>query len=228
MSANTNLIHNYKEAVELIRQVGILPLANLAPHHPSLAGVTEESAWHSDTDADPWRWRVQFPGNGVAAYGKFIKKKGVFISLEWVSIVRSVLGDTRSVKERYAAGEMSPEAKLLYGIIVEHPGIDTRLLRVKADMKSPDQKKAFDNALNELQGTMDIVISGVTERRNSAGEVNGWNSTSYETIDHWLENLGIETSMISVQDAKEQLYERLARSTTSEALTYFTKTMKLR
>ncbi|MCY7484550.1 hypothetical protein [Paenibacillus alvei] len=224
---NANQIQSYEEAVELIRHVGILPLANLAPNHPSLVSVTEKKQWHSDTEADPWRWRVRFPGDGVAAYGKFFKKKGVFISIDLVPLVRNaIVGSLRTVRERYEAGLMSPEAKLLYAIIAEHPGIDTRVLRMKADIKSPGQKKVFDNALNELQGKMDIVISGVTERRNDAGEVNGWNSTSYETIDHWMEQLGIEALTINAHEARQQLQERLASSVTSDALAYFTKLLQ--
>ncbi|MCM3341065.1 hypothetical protein M3650_21115 [Paenibacillus sp. MER TA 81-3] len=43
------IVHTYDEAVEVMQEVGILPLAKLIPDHPSLSGITKEEQWHSDT-----------------------------------------------------------------------------------------------------------------------------------------------------------------------------------
>ena len=32
---------------------------------------------------------------------------------------------------------------------------------------------------------MDIVISGIQEKKNATGEKNGWSSTAFETYDSW-------------------------------------------
>lgn len=107
-------------------------------------------------------------------YGKFIKKKAILISREILPLVKTVLGSEYSVKRCYEDGMISKEALDLYSIISEEEGIDTRVLRVKAGMKDKEKKKSFEHALQELQGTMDIVISGTKQKQNELGEINGW------------------------------------------------------
>lgn len=60
---------------EIVAKIGILPLATLIPEHPSLNGLTKAENWHTGSELDPWSWRVRFPGEGLAGYGKFVKKK---------------------------------------------------------------------------------------------------------------------------------------------------------
>ncbi|WP_019423189.1 AlkZ-related protein [Paenibacillus sp. OSY-SE] len=217
------IVHTYDEAVKVMQEVGILPLAKLIPDHPSLSGITKEEQWHSDTEFDPWRWRVRFPGDGTAAYGKFLKKKAVFIARDLVPLVYAILGSARSGQERYEDGLLSKAACELLAIIDAQQGIETRSLRAAAGMKAVDKKKEFDQAVIELQGTMDIVISGVKARRNEAGEINGWNSTSYETMPHWMEQTRIEAAAIPIAEAKERLHGRLSQSSSAEAMAYMGK-----
>ncbi|MCY9515005.1 AlkZ-related protein [Paenibacillus apiarius] len=215
--------HTYEEAVLVIQEVGILPLAKLIPDHPSLGGITKAEQWHSDTEFDPWRWRVRFPGDGTAAYGKFLKKKAIFIARDLVPLVYAILGSPRSGQARYEDGLLSKPACELLAIIEAQQGIETRSLRAAAGMKAVEKKKEFDQAVIELQGTMDIAISGVKARRNEAGEINGWNSTSYETMPHWMEHTGIEAAAIPIEDVRERLHERLSQSSSAEAMAYMGK-----
>src|SRR5690606_37489559 len=108
--------------------------------------------------------------------------------LPWIVAIQ---GSYQSISERFEDGLISREASKLYEIIEAQQGIDTRSLRAAAGMKAKEQKKYFDNALVELQASMDIVISGVHERINKDGTKSGWNSTSFETMDHWVKNAGI-------------------------------------
>ena len=72
-------ISSYEEAVQLINEVGFLPLSPLIPNHPSLYRNTLDEQWLTGTEADPWLWRTRLPSDGAAAYGKFIKKKRFFL-----------------------------------------------------------------------------------------------------------------------------------------------------
>ncbi|WP_379134333.1 hypothetical protein [Paenibacillus sp. sgz500958] len=184
-------ITTYEEAAEVVARFGILPLASLIPEHPSVNGITKAENWHTGSDLDPWLWRAQFPGDGLAAYGKFIKKKAILISREWFPAYMAAIASTASLQERYNNGLCSKEALLLFNIIEEEEGIETRRLRSKAEMKATEKKTAFDNAVTELQGSLDIVISGVKERHNADSEKNGWNSTSFETAEHWMAETGL-------------------------------------
>lgn len=221
-------VASYEEAVELVNRVGILPLAPLAPGHPSLGSATEPSWWHSDTERDPWMWRVKFPGDGSAAYGKFMKKKAVLIAKDWFPLFRTIAGRTESPKKRYADGLLSRAALEVYQCIEANQGIETRELRTMAGMKHKDYKKDFDAAILELQGSVDIVISGVKSRVNELGEKNGWNSTSYETAEYWMNNWDLSDYSHSRDTAVHELKQRLSEVCSEEAYLYFCKALMLR
>lgn len=198
-------VKTYEEAIKVIEEIGFLPLAPLIPDYPALTTITSQSSWHSDTEFDPWIWRTKFSVDGVAGYGKFVKKKSILFSRQLLPYVKKVLGSNESVEERYFNGNVSKEAFHLYEIISQDEGIDTRELRKTAGLREKEQKKLFDHALVELQGAMDIVISGIQEKTNADGEKNGWSSTAFETYDSWVSRNNIETINVDKEDAKNYL-----------------------
>lgn len=216
-----HMIDSYEEAVSVIEEIGILPLASIIPNHPSLEELTPKEHWHTGDKSDPWLWRVRFPAEGTAAYGKFFKNKGILLSRKVYPLVKPILGGEQSLSRRYEAGTVSRAAMQLYAIIEAEEGIDTRCLRAKANMQEKEQKRAFEQALLELQGSMDIVISGVKERVNASGEKSGWSSTSFETAAHWTRNAGWKVPAYSMAEAKERLQAILAKSCSAEAMNFF-------
>jgi hypothetical protein len=219
-------IQTYEEAVEVIKEIGILPLATLVPKYPSLDRMTAKENWHTGLENDPWLWRAMFPVDGVAAYGKFLKKKSVLVSREWLPIVRAIIGSSDSLEKRYSDGLVSRDALELYKLIREEEGIDTRVLRVKAGMKDKEKKKAFDQALLELQGSMDIVVSGTQEKTNELGEKNGWSSTSFETMENWAKRNNVGQADMDIEAAKQELKNHLEKICEPEALKAFGKIFK--
>ncbi|MDR7076915.1 hypothetical protein J2Y03_001938 [Neobacillus niacini] len=219
-------VNTYEEAISVIQEIGFLPLAQLIPNYPSLDSITTKEHWHTGSEMDPWLWRAKFPGDGVATYGKFVKKKSVLISSEMLPLIRAILGSPLSVNERYRDGIMSREAVELYAQISENEGIDTRVLRVRAGMKDKDMKKPFDNALLELQGSMDIVVSGTKAKTNEAGEKNGWSSTSFETMEYWAEKNKISETTVEIDDAKMELRDHFTSFCSPETIKAFNKIFK--
>ncbi|QFT87298.1 hypothetical protein FIU87_01350 [Bacillus sp. THAF10] len=219
MTLKASTIYTYNEAVEAIQEFGILPLAPLFENYPSLTSLTEKEAWHSDTEGDPWMWRTRFAADGVAAYGKFLKKKAVFVSRDMLPIMLAAFPKSQeSIDERYQKGEVSKEGAILYEIIQQEPGIDTRVLRAKADMKEKEKKKAFDQALLELQGNLAIVVSGTKEKQDENGEKNGWSSTSYETMKEWCAKNNLETSHLSKEEALQKLFTHFSVYTNEQTM----------
>lgn len=216
-------IKTYAEAVDVIEKFGILPLAPLIPEFPSLNTITLPEDWHSETEFDPWIWRTKFSTDGVAGYGKFIKKKSILVSRQLLPYVKSVIGYTESVEERYYNGNISTEAFNLYKLISQEEGIDTRALRIKAGLKDRDKKRIFEHALLELQGTMDIVISGIQEKRNEAGEKNGWSSTAFETYDSWAIRNGIDSINTDKEGSREYLISFFSNVCSIESMKKFEK-----
>ncbi len=219
-------VKTYEEAIKVIEEVGLLPLASLIPNYPALNSITAPEDWHSNTEFDPWMWRTKFSTDGVAGYGKFIKKKSVLVSRRLLPYVKKVLGSDETVEERYFNGNVSKEALDLYNIISQEEGIDTRALRLKAGLKESDKKKIFENALLELQGTMDIVISGIQEKRNTEGEKNGWSSTAFETYDSWAERNTIEKIFLEKEEARNYLLTHFSCLCSNETVKKLEKIFK--
>ncbi|MFJ5770112.1 hypothetical protein [Psychrobacillus sp. NPDC093180] len=211
-------VKTYEDAIKVIEEIGILPLAPLIPDFPSLNTITQPEYWHSDTECDPWIWRTKFSTDGVAGYGKFIKKKSILVSIRLLPYVKKVIGYDESVEERYFKGNVSKEAFEIYKIITQLEGIDTRALRIKAGLKERDKKKLFENALLELQGSMDIVISGIQEKRNEVGEKNGWSSTAFETYNSWANRNKIETINIDKAESRKYLLSFFSNVCSNESL----------
>ncbi|BBH24672.1 hypothetical protein Back11_60170 [Paenibacillus baekrokdamisoli] len=216
-------VHTYEEAVRLIHEVGILPLAPLIPDHPSLYQITHGESWLTGTDLDPWLWRARFPSDGTAAYGKFLKKKSVLISRELFPWVKAILGNPQPVEDRYKHGLVSKASLELFQQIREEEGIETRSLRLKTGMNAKEMKKTFGQGLLELQCMLDIVISGVKENRVLVDEKSAWQSTSFQTADHWMESVGLHEINIDLKIAKKELHSRLKSSCSPDAMKFFTK-----
>ncbi|MHA6528905.1 AlkZ-related protein [Paenibacillus sp. BAC0078] len=219
------MVTTYEEMKAVIDRLGIVPLASLIPEHPSVNGLTKAENWHTDTELDPWGWRARFPGEGLAAYGKFIKKKAILVSKEWFPAYVAAAGSKVDLEERYNSGLATREALTLLQIIRDNQGIETRELRRLAEMKAKEKKTPFDNAVTELQGTLDIVISGVKERYNAEGEKNGWNSTSYETTSHWMKENGIPAFNGTREEAITWLRSRMEGKWTPAAICWLSKVL---
>ena len=72
---------------------------------------------------------------------------------------------------------------------------------------------------------MDIVISGIQEKKNIDGEKNGWRSasTAFETYDSWASRNKITNIDSSREDAKKYLIAHFSNVCSNESLTRFEK-----
>jgi hypothetical protein len=221
-------IVTYEEAVQRIEAVGLLPLAPLFPEYPSLSSITPQENWHKDNALDPWLWRSRLAEEGIAAYGKFVKKKALLVSSEYFPWVHRLLADSRVMEEQYDVGLLSREAFKLYEIIEKHEGIDGRKLRSLAGFGAKEDKKAFDQGLLDLQSMCAIVICGTKEKEGLAEGKVAWNSSAYETSGYWMKHQGIEPFEGSVEDASELLIQQLEKHTSAAALTKIKKAFAIK
>jgi len=213
-------IETYEEACQAIAQWGIVPLSSFIPGHPSLESITQPEAWHTGMQSDPWLWRDRFPAEGVAAYGRFIAGKPLFIAGELFPLVKCLLSPNEALEERYAAGLVARSTMRLYELVNEQDGIDVRELRKLAGMQDKAEKNAFDHALIDLQESADLLISGISERLNAHGNKSGWNSTCYMLADHWIAEHDLVPVALSRAEAKTQLFARLEQNWSADALQY--------
>ncbi|MEO3946581.1 hypothetical protein [Gorillibacterium sp. CAU 1737] len=223
----TPYIGTYEEAKELVNRYGILPLAPSVPSHPSISASTAPEAWHTGQPSDPWSWRVRFPSEGDAAYGKFFRGKSILVSADLFPLLKRVAGRGGSVKERYRDGLLPREAVDLYEVIAAG-GIDTRELRQAAGMKAKTRKADYDRGIRALQEAMDIVVTGAHTRLNADGEPSGWSSVAYSTAEAWMKEHDIDEENVSADRAAKLVKERLEETASSEAMRYLAKIYPLR
>jgi hypothetical protein len=217
------IVSTYEEACHEIEQLGIVPLSNFIPGHPSLVSMTQEAAWHTGTSTDPWLWRDRFAGEGVAAYGRFLAGKPILISREIFPLVRRLLAPSETVADRYAAGILARPALRIYECVRENEGIDVKALRKLTGMQAASDKRAFETSLTDLQSTADLVISGISERLNERGNKSGWNSTCYMLADHWMELHGIAPVKFTREEARAKLYAWIEGRWDGDAVRYVEK-----
>jgi hypothetical protein len=217
------IVKTYEEASRVVEQLGILPLSEFIPNHPSLDSITEPAAWHTGTGTDPWLWRDRFASEGIAAYGRFIGSRPILIAQGVFPLVKRLLTSSQTVKERYSVGLLARSTVQIYEIIQQHHSIEVRTLRKLAGMQDKADKTAFDHALIDLQNTADIVISGVAENRNDQGNKSGWNGTCYMLAESWMEEHRIEHLQLPPIDAKTQLFAWLKPRWEEPAVVYLQK-----
>lgn len=216
-------VTTYEEASQAIEYLGILPLSGFIPGHPSLESLTEPAAWHTSAETDPWRWRVRFADEGIAAYGRFLGSRPLLIARDVFPLVKSLLASPQPVQERYAAGLLARATVQIYEIIKQRPGIEVRVLRKQAGMQDKADKLAFDHALIALQNSAEIVISGAAENRSEQGNLSGWNGTCYMLADRWMAEHGIAPLHLSPPAAQTQLFAWLSPRSDEQAVAYLRK-----
>lgn len=93
-----------------IRQAGIIPFVRNTVPGWSIEELTAPGCWFMDDDAEgvlgPWDWKIEVIREGDIAYGKFIRNKAAFATVEWY---RHLMNWRRSLpKYRMAIGEEYP------------------------------------------------------------------------------------------------------------------------
>jgi hypothetical protein len=220
-------LETYEQAKEAVQQVGILPLSDSIPDHPSISALTAIAKWHTGLADDPWQWRVRFATEGSAAYGKFYGGKSFLVAPDLFAALKAWLEPELDIAERYAAGVIPRDVSTLYQLIEEEGPIDARELRKRAGMKAKERKAGYDRALLALSESLEIVIAGAQQKRGADGEVNGWSSMIYTTAERWMDQKDISPWSQSRKTAGLYCLERLGVSLRPKALAYVSKRFKL-
>ena len=110
-----------------------------------------------------WDWKDSLPIAGQILYGKFLRRKPVFISLELAPYFYALSPNYGEPDEDYLQdyreGRLSVEAKQVYEVLLEQGALPTSRLRREAGLGGKANASRFDSALAELQ--MDFRITKV-------------------------------------------------------------------
>jgi hypothetical protein len=168
-------IHTQDEALQFLNDVGLCLLFSARDIElPSLWGALcgrdqpIPRRHHGDPELGlAWRWKDTLPAEGAVLYGKFLRKKPVFISLELAPFFYALspnYGDPhQDYLEEYRDGKLSVEAKQVYEVLLEKGALPTSRLRLDANLGGKSNASRFERALVELQMTFRIAKVAISD-----------------------------------------------------------------
>lgn len=167
-------IHTEAEALEFLNDVGLCLLFSAKDVElPSLWGALcgedrTVPSHHDDRELGlAWQWKDTLPIAGKVLYGKFLRKKPVFVSLDLAPYLYALSPNYGNPAEDYLQdyqdGRLSVEAKQVYGALLEQGALPTSRLRIEAALSGKSNAGRFDRALAELQMDMRIAKVAISD-----------------------------------------------------------------
>jgi hypothetical protein len=199
------------EAVEYINQRGMIffwPYKGI--EFPSLWSAVAGSRPVADAHDDPghvtWGWKDTLLGKKRVYYGRVLKKRNSFISMEALPYFYALSPNYGSPEEDYMidyeAGKLTAEARAVYEALLDNGPLDTVALRKAARLTSRTSDTPFNRAMEELQVTMRVLPTGVAQ----AG---AWNyAFIYDLVPRHLPDLIEQAHPLSEWEARRHLFMR--------------------
>ena len=166
-------IHSQIELMELIQQVGFLPLLD-----SGISGFSAEEMVDDDCryvvlpdggwDWPLWKWKGPVVTEGNCVYGKFFAGKAGFISREWWPDFFNYRRSTHPAPE-----ENSIEEAILL-TLAEQGSLITRELRAACGFTGPKMRSRFDGYVTRLQMACRIVTEDFVYPLDKHGREYGW------------------------------------------------------
>jgi len=162
------------QALEFLNDVGLcLLFSGQGLELPSLWGALcgedrPVPQHHRDRNLGlAWSWKDTLPIQGKVLYGKFLRKKPVFVSLALASYFYALspnYGDpAEDYMQDYLDGHLSVEAKQVYEVLLEQGALPTSRLRREAGLGGKSSASRFDRALAELQMQFRITKVAISD-----------------------------------------------------------------
>lgn len=174
-------LHSPEDFLELIREVGFLPLFSNEIPGFSVEERTEASHWWTDDPLDPWAWRQALAPHPAVAYGKFFDKKAGFVSKEWFPVFANFRRDGYDWEGMYQDGKMNARCRRILDVL-ELNGDAEGLRLLSCDVRRRAAlEKGFEGAVTELQMKSFLIMSCFRRRTNKHGEPYGWHVAELAT-----------------------------------------------
>lgn len=178
-------IHSDVQLIELIRQIGFLPLL-----YSGIRGFSAEELVDDDCryvvfpdggwDWPLWKWKGTIVTEGDCVYGKFFDSKAGFVSREWWPDFFNYRRSKHPVPE---AGTIE-DAILM--TLREHGSLITRELRAACDFTGPKMRSRFDAFVTRLQMGCHIITEDFVYPRDRHGHEYGWGLSLLTTPERLL------------------------------------------
>jgi len=210
-------VREENQALEFLNDVGIsLLFGNKDMELPTLWGaICGDDRPLPGTNRDrnlnlAWTWKDRLPIEGKVLYGKFLRKKPVFISLDLAPYFYALSPNYGNLAEDYLQdyedGRLSVEAKQVFEVLLDQGALPTSRLRREAALGGKANAGRFDRALAELQ--MDFRIAKV-----SISDANRWGYCYvYDLLPRHFAHVVEASRHIGGNEARETILVRYLRS----------------
>ncbi|MCM1292700.1 MAG: hypothetical protein NC111_05845 [Bacteroides sp.] len=199
------------DLVERAGQYGFLPMFRCSIRGYSVYEATPHF-WTDDEDG-PWEWKGPIIRDGECAYGKFFKRKAVWISREWLPDFINYRRTKHYAPNEDAAAldeivlqTIEAEGSITSKILAELLGISGRKKKRRPEDLVDDmpvgEKISLDPILARLMMEGRVVIADFVYNIDKRGNRYGWGMAKYSTP----ENL---YGIIRSNRSPEESYERM-------------------
>jgi hypothetical protein len=159
---------------------------------------------HDDPGMVTWGWKDDALGKHIWYYGKILRRKATFISLEVAPYFYALSENFGSPEEdyllAYEEGRLTQAAKQIYETILDKGSLDTISLRKEARLLNA-KESVFNRALEDLQKDFKIMPVGVAE-------VGAWKyAFRYEITARHMPELPEQARSIGEAQARRKLVE---------------------
>jgi len=143
-----------------------------------IKGITLPSLWvatagdrpvpdnHDDPGNITWDWKDKSLGQKIWYYGKILRRKATFISLDVAPYFYALSENFGSPEEdyllAYEEGRLTQAAKQIYETLLDKGSLDTISLRKEARLLNA-KESVFNRALEDLQKDFKILPVGIAE-----------------------------------------------------------------
>lgn len=166
-------IYNAPQMMELIQQIGFLPLLDSGIDGFSAEDIVDEDCRYitfpeGGWDWPLWKWKGQIVTDSPCVYGKFFNKKAGFISREWWA---DFCNYRRSKNPR--PDYESIESAIL-DVLKNSGSMITRELRAACGFTGPKMRSRFDSYITRLQMATYIVTEDFVYPLDKHNREYGW------------------------------------------------------
>lgn len=167
------LIHSCPELIEVIQQMGFLPLLDSGIRGYSAEEMADEDCRYvvfSDGGWDwpLWKWKGPVVTDGNCVYGKFFAGKAGFVSREWWPDLCNYR------RSRYPAPQEGSIEEAILLTLQEHESLITRELRAACGFTGPKMRSRFDSYITRLQMACRIITEDFVYPRDKHNREYGW------------------------------------------------------
>ena len=163
-------LQSVEEAEEFVNQRGFVFFwPNKGFEFPSLwsavAGARPVADEHDDPGHITWGWKDDSLGKKRWYYGRVLKHRNAFISLELLPYFYALSPNYGEPADdyliQYEQGQLRPESKWVFEALLQEGPLDTIALRKAARLANRESDGRFNYALDNLQMDFRIIPIGV-------------------------------------------------------------------